>query len=128
MSTASATANDVDISHAEHSAVEEHGSGEVCSHIQQYMTGIILAIVLTAIPFALVAEDMLSRSATIGLIAITGAIQMLVHMRYFLHLSFSRKDQWFVISIAFTGLIVALMIGGTLWVLVDLNQQMMPVM
>ena len=96
------------------------------SQLQHYLTGFVLAIVLTAIPFALVATGAFSRSVTLGLISVAAAIQVLVHLRYFLHLSFSPRDGWFGFSIAFTFLILVIMVAGSMWILVDLNRHMMP--
>jgi cytochrome o ubiquinol oxidase operon protein cyoD len=98
------------------------------SHMQQYLIGFILAIALTAVPFGLVASGAFSRATTMGLISVAAAIQVLVHLRYFLHLSFSPRDGWFGFSIAFTLLILVIMIAGSLWILVDLNRHMMPAM
>ena len=96
------------------------------SHMQQYLVGFVLAIVLTAIPFGLVATGVFSHSATLGLISVAAVIQVLVHLRYFLHLSFSPRDGWFGFSIAFTLLILVIMVAGSMWILVDLNRHMMP--
>jgi cytochrome o ubiquinol oxidase subunit IV len=103
-----------------------NANASASSHVQQYLTGFALAIVLTAIPFALVAGGVFSRATTLGMISVAAAIQVLVHLRYFLHLSFSPRDGWFGFSIAFTLLILVIMIAGSMWILVDLNRHMMP--
>ena len=95
------------------------------SHLQQYLVGFVLAIVLTAVPFGLVASGALSHTLTMAAITVAALVQIFVHLRYFLHLSFSPKDSWFVLSMAFTVLILVIMIGGTIWVVADLNKQMM---
>jgi cytochrome o ubiquinol oxidase operon protein cyoD len=95
------------------------------SQLRHYLTGYWLAILLTAIPFALVAVGAFPRTATLTAIALAAALQILVHLRFFLHLSFSPHNTSFLISIAFTAAILFIMIGGSLWILFDLNRHML---
>jgi cytochrome o ubiquinol oxidase operon protein cyoD len=95
---------------------------------QQYLVGFVLAVMLTAIPFALVATGVFSRITTLGLVSVSAVIQVLVHLRYFLHLSFSPRDGWFGFSIAFTLLVLVIMIAGSMWILVALGRHMTPTM
>src|SRR5437016_3459461 len=86
-----------------------------------YLIG--FALVLTAIPFSLVAARALPRSPTLIMIAVAAVLQILVHLRYFLHLDLkSRRDEK-LLSIAFATVLVFIMIGGTLWIMLDLNQR-----
>lgn len=95
------------------------------STLKPYLTGFVLAVVLTAIPFGVVATRALPFTTTFGVIVVAAIVQILVHLRYFLHLSFSRSNEWFLLSIVFTFLIIALMVGGTIWIMWDLNAEMM---
>ena len=54
--------------------------------LKSYLTGFALALILTAIPFALVATSALPPRPMLIVIAIAAIIQVLVHLRYFLHL------------------------------------------
>lgn len=95
------------------------------SHVKRYLIGLLLAITLTAIPFALVSTAVLSKPVTLAIIAITAIAQILVHLRYFLNLTFSPRNTWFVVAIVFTAVILLIMAGGTLWIMFDLNRHMM---
>src|SRR4029077_18968497 len=53
--------------------------------LRPYLTGFALALILTAIPFALVAFKPLPTPPTLIIIGVAAAIQVLVHLRYFLH-------------------------------------------
>jgi cytochrome o ubiquinol oxidase operon protein cyoD len=83
-----------------------------------------LALVLTAIPFSLVATRALRRSLALIVIAVAAVLQVLVHQRYFLHLDLKSRRDENVLAITFAALLVFVMIGGTLWIMLDLNERM----
>ena len=107
---------------------QTHGDKNAASHstIKGYVTGFILAIVLTVISFGLILmKDMVSQTTLyIGLFA-AAVIQMLVHLHYFLHLDRSTEQRWNLISIAFTAILLFIFVGGTMWVMYTLNSRMM---
>jgi cytochrome o ubiquinol oxidase operon protein cyoD len=90
-----------------------------------YATGFILAIVLTVFAFALVISGALPRSVTLGGIFAAAIVQMLVHLHYFLHLDTSSAARWNVLALLFTVLIMVIFVGGTLWIMYNLNYRMM---
>jgi cytochrome o ubiquinol oxidase operon protein cyoD len=98
--------------------MESHGTRA------NYIVGFVLAVVLTAIPFALVATQSLGRTQTVLVIAVAAVLQILVHLRYFLHLSFATSPRENLLAVAFTAVLIFLMIGGSLWVMLDLHMRM----
>ena len=93
--------------------------------LRSYLTGFVLALILTAIPFALVMSGAWSPGATLAGIFVAGAVQMLVHLHYFLHLDTTSAARWNVLALIFTFLIMGLFVGGTLWIMYTLNYRMM---
>jgi len=93
--------------------------------LKSYLTGFVLSLILTAIPFALVMSGTLSSSAILAGIFGAGIVQILVHLHYFLHLDTSSAARWNVLAMMFTLLIMALFVGGTLWIMSSLNYRMM---
>src|SRR3974377_1477679 len=93
--------------------------------LKSYLTGFVLSLILTAIPFALVMSGTLSSSATLAAICSAGLVQILVHLHYFLHLDPSSAARWNVLAMIFTVLIMILFVGGTLWIMSNLNYRMM---
>ena len=93
--------------------------------LKSYLTGFILSLILTAIPFALVMSGTLSSSATLAGICSAGVVQILVHLHYFLHLDTSSAARWNVLALVFTLLIMVLFVGGTIWIMSSLNYRMM---
>ena len=93
--------------------------------LKSYLTGFVLSLILTAIPFALVLNGTLSSSAILAGIFSAGIVQILVHLHYFLHLDTSSAAGWNMLAIIFTLLIMVLFVGGTLWIMYSLNYRMM---
>jgi len=115
----------------EHDSHSAHGAGHQASHgtLKGYMTGFVLSVILTAIPFALVMVDLVnSRLATVGLILLSGVIQIVVHMIYFLHMDRKSEGGWTLMALIFTIVVVVIALAGSLWVMYHLNTNMMPSM
>jgi cytochrome o ubiquinol oxidase subunit IV len=93
--------------------------------LKTYLTGFVLSLILTALPFALVMSSAWSSAATLAGIFVAGLVQILVHLHYFLHLDTSSAARWNVVALIFTLLIMILFVGGTLWIMSSLNYRMM---
>ena len=52
-------------------------------------------------------------------------VQVLVHLHYFLHLDFSSANRWNLAALMFTVIIMALFVGGSLWILFSLYGRLM---
>jgi len=110
-----------------HEDIDQHVEGAPHASMKEYMMGFGLSVVLTVIPFWLVLGDVIeSRGLTIFLIIVFGILQMLVHMIYFLHLNTKSESGWVVISLAFTVMLVAIVIAGSVWIMYQLDLNMMP--
>ena len=103
--------------------IDSAGAGR--GSLKSYLTGFILSLILTAIPFVLVMSGAWSLSATLAVIVIAGLAQILAHLHYFLHLDTSSAERWNVLALIFTILIMILFVGGTLWIMYTLNYRMM---
>ena len=104
-------------------AIDRTGAGR--GTLKSYLTGFVLSLILTAIPFAMVMSGIWSSSAILAGIFSAGIVQILVHLHYFLHLDTSSGARWNVLAMIFTLLIMALFVGGTLWIMSNLNYRMM---
>jgi len=92
-----------------------------------YMTGFVLSVILTAIPFWLVMTNVISnRSAAVLVLGGLAAAQILVHMVCFLHMNGKIEGGWTMLSTIFTIVFVAIALAGTLWVMFHMNVNMMP--
>ena len=93
--------------------------------LKSYLVGFVLCLILTAVPFALVMSG--AFSPVILLIGIFGAgvVQIFVHLHYFLHLDASSGAGWNLPALIFTLVIMIIFIGGSIWIMYDLNYRMM---
>lgn len=97
------------------------------SSFSGYMIGFVLSVVLTAIPFWLVMNDVISnRTTAVLVLGGLAVVQILVHMVYFLHMNGKVEGGWTMLSTIFTVVFVAIAIAGTLWVMFHMNTNMMP--
>ncbi|MGY9048586.1 hypothetical protein P775_17755 [Puniceibacterium antarcticum] len=107
--------------HETHSHADDHGS------MKTYVTGFLLSVLLTVIPFGLVMSGGLpNRDLTIALVLAAAAIQIVVHMIYFLHMRSSSEEGWTMITLLFTIVILVIMLSGSVWVMYHMNTNMMP--
>jgi len=90
-----------------------------------YQVGLVLALVLSAVPFGAVALGLLPASGLLWTIAICAIVQILVHFRCFLHIDLSSNHRHDLQLILFSVCIVILMAGGTLWVIGNQRAMMM---
>ena len=90
-----------------------------------YVTGFVFALVLTGIPFGLVVAELLPRFPTLVVIAILALVQVVVHLRYFLHIDLKSTPRDNLLALGFAAVLIFIMVGGTLWIMLDLNARMM---
>ncbi|MCQ2003335.1 cytochrome o ubiquinol oxidase subunit IV [Rhizobium sp. NRK18] len=119
---------------AEHHAAGHHGHDHHETHashgtLKSYLTGFVLSVILTAIPFWLVMGDVIGdRMVTATLIMALGLVQIVVHMIYFLHMDSKSQGGWTMMALIFTVILVLIALSGSLWVMHHLNTNMMPQM
>ncbi|MCX7302902.1 MAG: cytochrome o ubiquinol oxidase subunit IV [Hyphomicrobiales bacterium] len=102
----------------------DHGNGEATP--KSYLTGFILAALLTAIPFWLVMAGTIDNPAITALIITAlAAVQIVVHMVFFLHMNARSEGGWTVMALAFTVIFVVIALAGSLWVMYHLDANMM---
>jgi cytochrome o ubiquinol oxidase subunit IV len=110
--------------HAHHDHHDEGGHAE--STLKGYTIGFILSVILTAIPFWLVMNNVIADSGTLALTLLGfGAVQIVVHMIYFLHMNAKSEAGWTMLSTIFTIVLVVITLSGSLWVMFHMNTNMM---
>ena len=90
-----------------------------------YAVGYGLALLLTCAAFGLVYLHLLGVRAAFYTVLGLGLAQMVVHFRCFLHIDLKRSARADLQLILFSTLIIALMLGGTLVILFNLQHRMM---
>ena len=114
-----------DISHRSDLAPGDVESS-VTIRVLGYLTGLGLAILLTATSFFVAGTDLVWLPSIPVAIIVLAIAQMGVHLVFFLHITTGPDNTNNVMALAFGLLIVFLVIGGSLWIMANLNQNMMP--
>jgi len=95
--------------------------------VKEYVTGFVLSVILTAIPFWLVMGKVLPTPAITTLVILAFAmVQVVVHMVYFLHMNPKSEGGWNLFALIFTAVLLVIVLIGTLWVMHNMNTNMMP--
>src|SRR5882757_4366862 len=102
---------------------DEHVEGGVGLRVIGYLTGLGLAILLTATSFFVAGTDLVWQPSIPVALAIA---QMGVHLVFFLHITTGPDNTNNVLALAFGVLIVFLVMAGSLWIMTNLNHNMMP--
>jgi cytochrome o ubiquinol oxidase operon protein cyoD len=93
--------------------------------LRSYLVGLGVAVALSAIAFGAVVWNGFDRMTLLWIIAATALIQIVVHLRFFLHIELTRSKRDDLQLILFSALLIGLMVGGTLWILGNLRERMM---
>jgi cytochrome o ubiquinol oxidase subunit IV len=94
--------------------------------IARYVIGFVLASLLTAASFYVLDTSLIWGPGIPVALVVLAIAQMGVHLVFFLHITTAPDNTNNVLALAFGVLIVALVIGGSLWIMDHLNQNMMP--
>ncbi len=114
--------------HAEsHDADHHHGDSPSHGTRKNYLIGFGLSVVLTAIPFWLVMTGVItSKQVTAFIVMAFALVQIVVHMIYFLHMDTKSEGGWTIMALLFTIVIIVIALSGSLWVMLHLTTNMMP--
>lgn len=114
--------------HADHDDPHDHhDEGGPHVTVKGYVTGFVLSVILTAIPFWLVMAKVFDDSSTTALVILGfAAVQIVVHMVFFLHLDAKAEAGWNMLALIFTAVLLIIMLAGSLWVMHHLKHNMMP--
>ncbi|MEG0150592.1 MAG: cytochrome o ubiquinol oxidase subunit IV [Comamonas sp.] len=116
------SAHDIHAGHDDH-----HDHDDLHVSMGDYVKGFILAVILTAIPFYLVMNNVITdRTTAVAVLGGFAIVQVLVHMVYFLHMNGKIQGGWTMLSTIFTVIFLSIAIAGTLWVMFHMNANMMP--
>ncbi len=99
---------------------------EATSGVTIYTIGLVLAVVLTATSFWVANTSLLwPPGVPLGL-AVLAIAQMGVHLVFFLHITSGPDNTNNVLALAFGVLIVTIVVVGSLWIMFNLNDNMVP--
>jgi cytochrome o ubiquinol oxidase operon protein cyoD len=88
-------------------------------------TGLFLALLLTATSFWAANTSLLWPGGVALGLAVLAIAQMGVHLVFFLHITTGPESTNNVLALAFGVLIVFVVVAGSMWIMADLNENMM---
>lgn len=94
------------------------------SEFRRYTVGALICAVLTIAAFWAVMGLQLSRGTALWLTGVAAVIQVAIQMRCFLHLRWRGQKREDLQLLLFSALLLALMVGGTLWIMSSLSGRM----
>ena len=110
---------------------EDHAPGdepeESAGHwVRNYLLGLAFATALTIASFWAATSNMIWGPAVPVAIVVFAIAQMGVHLVFFLHITTGPDNTNNVLALAFGILIACLVIFGSLWIMANLNHNMLP--
>jgi cytochrome o ubiquinol oxidase operon protein cyoD len=91
-----------------------------------YTTGLVLATILTATSFWVANTSLLWPPGVALGLAVLAIAQMGIHLVFFLHMTSAPDNTNHALALAFGMLVVFVVVAGSLWIMSDLNDVMMP--
>ena len=99
---------------------------EPAEGVGSYLIGLGLAILLTLVSFFIARTTLVWEPSIPVALAVLAIAQMGVHLVFFLHITTGPDNVNNVLALAFGVLIVFLVIAGSLWIMANMNHNMMP--
>lgn len=120
-----ARAEDLDRHRTDTAPGEEHPQEDIGKGVRGYLIGLALASLLTVSSFAMVRAGFVWAPAIPVAIIVFAIAQMGVHLVFFLHVTTGPDNTNNVLALAFGVLFVVLLIGGSIWIMNNMNHSMM---
>ena len=105
---------------------DEHAGFDIASGIRGYLIGLVLAVGLSAVSFYIARSTIVWAPSIPIALSVLAVAQMGVHLVFFLHITTGKDSVNNVLALAFGILIVMLLVFGSLWIISNLNHNMLP--
>ena len=88
-----------------------------------YIVGFVLSVITTLVAYFFVVNGTFPAAVLLYVVAGLAVIQLVVQVVFFLHIG--RGSHWKLITFLFTAVFVVIVVVGTIWVMNNLNYNMM---
>ena len=120
------TGNDHDLRDSAPGDESSEGGSGVAKGVRGYVVGLVLASGLTVASFVIATTQLLWMPGIAVMLVVLAFAQIGVHLAFFLHITTGPDNTNNIMALAFGGLIVFLVIAGSLWIMAHLNHNMLP--
>ncbi|MBX4181200.1 cytochrome o ubiquinol oxidase subunit IV [Sodalis sp. CWE] len=98
------------------------------NYCKSYLIGFLTSVLLTIISFAVVLQRIsIDERILVAVLIICAIFQVLIHLKYFLHLSSMPEQRWNLIAFIFAVLVISILVTGSLWIMGHLDHNLMAV-
>ena len=94
--------------------------------LKSYLIGFFISLILTSLSFFLVINRFFSKQILIYVVVGLGLLQAIIQIIFFLHIGQEKKPRLAMASLFFAILILFIIVAGSLWIMHDLNNRVMP--
>ncbi|HEX8239950.1 MAG TPA: cytochrome o ubiquinol oxidase subunit IV [Allosphingosinicella sp.] len=110
---------------------EDHAPGDepietAGGYVRNANLGLGFSVILTVAAFILAGTQLIYAPAIPVALLVLAIAQMGVHLVFFLHITTGPDNTNNVLALAYGILIVFLIVGGSIWIMSHLNENMMP--
>ncbi len=105
---------------------DEQAGDSIGVAVRNYLVGFVLAAALSAVSFTLARSTLVWAPSIPIALSVLAVAQMGVHLVFFLHITSGPDNVNNLMALAFGLLIVMLLVFGSLWIMFNLNHNMMP--
>ena len=94
--------------------------------LKSYVIGMVMSVALTLASFGVVMTHVIPRGFGLAIIVVLCVVQLVVQLVFFLHIGASRDQRTNTGIFLCTGFLIAVIVGLSLWVMHNANENMMP--
>lgn len=87
--------------------------------------GYVVSLLLLAGTYRLVHREHLQGNLLMWTVFISGIVQALIQLVFFMHVGMENKPHWNSITFLFAVLVIVIIIGGSLWIMQNLDYNAM---
>jgi cytochrome o ubiquinol oxidase operon protein cyoD len=91
---------------------------------KQYVIGFVGSLICTITAFVVVDRHILALWQSVWLIAGLALVQFILQIALFLHIGEELRPRWRLVTFGFMALVVLILVGGSIWIMYNLNYRM----
>lgn len=95
--------------------------------LSAYLIGYILCLILTIMAFGIIALNIFDIKMTYILLATLAISQLVIQSICFLRLNTSKQGLWNLLPFIFMLMVIIFLVGGSLWIMYNLNYNMLTI-
>jgi cytochrome o ubiquinol oxidase subunit IV len=96
--------------------------------LRGYLIGLGFSLVLSVGAYLMARGAWLAGLTFVIALLVMGVVQAAFQLYYFLHVGQERHPRWGTVVFSWTVLVIAILMVGTLWIMTNLNERVMPEM